>query len=118
MEIAKPIWPYLIQKDGVLSLEEPCENPDESEVGDYGGEWGSALGSNNRPCGILLMFCPDEHRKRLLSLAASNVEEKDGDIVIQLEDHRLVDVEGMPFLPVYCAELEDGRAVYQLSGYK
>ena len=111
-----PEWPYLVEIGGNISLQPPKGSEAES-VGDYCGEWGSYLAEHGRPAGVRLMFLPDDFSRDSSFVRAKNARQADGDLIIFFCDHRLPDIESMPFLPVYRAARSNGREILQLSGY-
>ena len=116
--IVVPQWPYLVETDGSISLKPPQGPGDEAPLGDSCGEWGSYLDEHGRPAGVRLMFLPAEFSRDSSFVHARNARYADGELIVFFDDHLLPDVDGMPFLPVYCATRADGREILQLSGYE
>src|SRR4030095_14057786 len=113
-----PQWPYLVEIDGHISLQPPEDSGVDSPVGDCCGEWGSHLDEQGQPIGVRLMFLPDDFSRDSSFVRAKNARQADGDLIVFFRDHRLPEIESMPFLPVYRAARSDGREILQLSGYE
>jgi len=111
-----PQWPYLEQVEGVMCLQSPGTPVSNGEVGDWCGEWGAYLDDDGHPAGVRLMFVPDCVSTVLLQ--SKNVADMDRDLIVSFQDSRLPDIDAMPFLPVYRGRLQDGREIFQLSGYE
>jgi hypothetical protein len=109
-----PRWPYLVQMDGAITLQEPDASGVSLLLGDYCGEWGSYLDQDQHPVGVRLMFFFDYLPRNADFTQASNVKTDGGDLIVLFRDSRLPDVEMIPFLPVYRASRPDGREFLQL----
>jgi hypothetical protein len=118
MITAVPQWPYLVEIDGVISLQAPNGAGAGSPLGDCCGEWGSHLDEKRQPVGVRLMYLSDDFSRESSFVRAKNAGQADGDLIVFFRDHRLPDIESMPFLPVYRAARSDGREILQLSGYE
>lgn len=84
--------------------------------GDYCGEWGALLGEHGRPVGLRLFFFLDYLPDHLITWARNCARHED-DLIVHVEDDRLPEIDGMPFLPVYRAKRPNGRDIFLLSGY-
>ena len=114
-----PQWPYLVQVDGTIRLEEPvAPSAAEQEVGDWCGEWGSYVDQHGKVRGVRLMFFVGNIPQDSGFLRARNTRPEGGDFLVLFEDSRLADADGCPFLPVYRSTGPDGREILQLSGYE
>lgn len=88
----------------------------ESPEGDYCGEWGAIVDKDGTPVGICIYdffeFLTNHPFAR-----ATNGKRQNSSLFITLDDDRLPDIDGMPFLPVYRKVLPEGGDIFQLSGY-
>jgi hypothetical protein len=108
-----------MQVDGTIRLEEPGRPATaEQEVGDWCGEWGSYVNQHGKVCGVRLMFFLGNVPQDSEFLRANNTRAEGFDFLVLLQDSRLADADGCPFLPVYRAARPDGREILQLSGYE
>jgi len=109
-----PQWPYLVEINGRITLQEPDASGIGSPLGDYCGEWGSYLDQDQQPVGVRLMFFFDHLPRDTDFTRANNVKADGGDLVVLFSDSRLTDIEMIPYLPVYHGCLSNGREFLQL----